>query len=74
MDASVFISSADSFEIWLRAGRMEVALMLNSSSPRPSSSGMAVESPAISPHMPVHLPWAWAASMTFLIRRRIAGL
>ena len=45
----------------------------NSSSPKPISSGAAIASPAISPHIPVHLPSAWAESITCLTKRKIDG-
>ena len=46
---------------------------LSSSTPRPSNSGMAVESPAISPHTPVQMPWRRPASMVICSILNIAG-
>src|SRR5699024_11971802 len=66
--------SLERLRIWVRAGKIDVALMLNSSNPKPSSIGIAIGSPAISPHMPAHLPSRWAASITLLIKFKIAGL
>ena len=46
---------------------------LNSSTPKPSSSGVITGSPAISPHTLTVILFRRAASTVALINRRIAG-
>lgn len=50
------------------------AIMLNSSSPSPRSTGIANGSPAISPHMPTGQPRQWPASMTPLDQAQDRGV
>ena len=52
---------------------MAIGEVLNSSSPSPRSIIVMIMSPAISPHMPTHIPALWPFSITLFIRRNIAG-
>ena len=63
----------DSCASCARRETIDVALIENSSKPIASKIGIAIGSPAISPHMPTQQSFACAASMIVFTKRKIAG-